>query len=207
MLTKVATVIEWMPRWFSVVIAHFLFYSLYFLTNHYQLFEPKTLPLYNFEEMMPFVGWTSLIYLTTFIEIPLAMFLYPKKGYGWIVIAVTGLFMTCIIFFILFPTTFPRPSGNSNITIFDMFRKVEMPTNCFPSLHCATSAFIALTFWWQKQSNWRFVFIPWGMAIALSTLTTKQHYAIDIMGGWILALIFARWAIEKIKGGQTTPRD
>jgi len=35
-------------------------------------------------------------------------------------------------------------------------------------------------FWW---------FLAWAVAIALSTLTTKQHYVVDVASGTVLAVM------------------
>jgi membrane-associated phospholipid phosphatase len=41
----------------------------------------------------------------------------------------------------------------------------------------------------RKRDKFPFFFV-WATAIALSTLTTKQHYAVDVVAGFGLAVVF-----------------
>ena len=86
-----------------------------------------------------------------------------------------------------FPTTYPRPvylpQSNSIIQLaMDMVAAGDMPTNCFPSMHVALTAICA----WNLRRKSRLLygsFAAWAILIFLSTMTTKQHYFVDILGG------------------------
>jgi membrane-associated phospholipid phosphatase len=66
----------------------------------------------------------------------------------------------------------------------------DTPANCFPSLHVALAAVSGVLLW---RRGWRLAAVLWPCAIAVSTLTTKQHVAWDIPGG--LALAAVAWAL------------
>jgi len=74
---------------------------------------------------------------------------------------------------------------------------VDEPNNCFPSLHVSIS-FLASFVMWRKSRIEGVFFLIWSAAISISTLTTKQHYVADIIGGTLIAiffyqLMFRRW--------------
>ncbi len=61
-----------------------------------------------------------------------------------------------------------------------------------PSMHVASSYLAALSLWRGRRTLFA-VWLSWATAIAVSTLTAKQHYAIDVLAGAVLALGF--WLI------------
>ena len=82
----------------------------------------------------------------------------------------------------VWPTTIPRPAARN--PAFEALWLFDVPTNCFPSLHVALATIAA--FFWPRQRRMATI---WAAGIALSTLTTKQHYAIDVVGGLIVSAV------------------
>src|SRR6185436_14225959 len=76
----------------------------------------------------------------------------------------------------LYLTTIARPAVDS--AAFDGLWLFDVPENCFPSLHVSL-AIIAAAYW--PRARW--IGIAWAIAIAVSTMTTKQHYFVDVAGG------------------------
>jgi membrane-associated phospholipid phosphatase len=109
------------------------------------------------------------------------------------------------LFFLFFPTAYPRPlyPEVDNILVAGAMKFIAVadnPNNCFPSMH------IALT----GVSSWAIRFLSrrlhllfwlWTLTIYVSTLTTKQHYFLDILGGIAVMLIIAslEWALFERK--------
>ncbi|MBI4042683.1 MAG: phosphatase PAP2 family protein, partial [Deltaproteobacteria bacterium] len=62
------------------------------------------------------------------------------------------------------------------------------PTNCCPSLHVATVYICCLPYLYEQKGKFICLFL-WASAIAISTLTTKQHYFIDIVAGLGMAVL------------------
>lgn len=79
---------------------------------------------------------------------------------------------------------------------FQLVQGLDAAGNACPSLHVATAAFSAIWLdrllsemgagWRVRAFNW-----AWFVAIAWSTLATKQHVALDVAAGLVLALAFA----------------
>ena len=76
-------------------------------------------------------------------------------------------------------------------------KQVDAAGNACPSLHVATAVFTALWLHWRFKrmelgSLAQIINIAWCIAIAYSTLATKQHVAIDVFTGTALG-IAAAW--------------
>ena len=104
-----------------------------------------------------------------------------------------------------FPTTVPQPQLPLDMALlpgFALLQGVDAAGNACPSLHVATALFSA--FWIDRLL--RHIGTPgllralnalWLLLIVYSTLAIKQHVALDVAGGTLLALLFVwpsmRW--------------
>ena len=97
-------------------------------------------------------------------------------------------------FFICYPTTLVRPAVEGEGIFNEAIRflyKIDAPTNLFPSIHCLVSWFCFIGIisdrkipkWYKVMS----FFIA--VAVFVSTLTTRQHVIVDVVGGVALAQI------------------
>lgn len=164
----------------------------YILPNFYPLFQPRQLPLTMFDRAVPFLPWTFVVYLSEFVLVAVTILLvndwdqfnsFARHAFF------TLLFIGTIFF--LFPTIYPRPvypDGINTVVAWAMaiIKTGDAPTNCFPSMHVAITS-IAVHALRQAVPFRRVFFALWGTVIIVSTLTTKQHYFIDIAGGFVVA--------------------
>ena len=107
-----------------------------------------------------------------------------------------------VMIFYLWPTTYPRdlfplPDDLGAIThfAFSTLRTTDTPANCCPSLHVSSVYLSTFIFLSDQRKKFPFFFI-WGTAIVFSTLTTKQHYLIDVISGFMMAVI-TYWIFHK----------
>jgi membrane-associated phospholipid phosphatase len=122
------------------------------------------------------------------------------------------------LFFVLYPTTFPRElfplegvEGFSAASL-SWFREFDRPTNCLPSMHVASCMMVTLPFW-AKQRRLFWTFLGWSLAISVATLTTKQHYVVDVVTGagfgischFIAALRQTTQKALAVESGRSTP--
>jgi len=97
---------------------------------------------------------------------------------------------------------FVPPDGATGV-VFRMADAVNLNGNLLPSLHVTYALTTALAFvhaarehgrGWTVQGAW----IVWALAIAASTIVLRQHHALDVAGGVLLAVVgwfgFGRWA-------------
>lgn len=97
--------------------------------------------------------------------------------------------------FIFLPTTLvgdvqPSLDGfGGEAFLLRLIYSADLPVNLFPSLHCVVAWLSCRPLLdcknikpWYKVFSFVFTFL-----IFLSTLYTKQHYFLDVIGGWVLA--------------------
>lgn len=167
-----------------------------YLTNS---MNPHVLPLSFLDNLVPFVPHTVWIYLSE-VLICIAAFYAARdrtnlaRYLGSLMVAS----ITAVTFFILFPTIFPRidypiPTNMDQMTLglFNWVRKVDYPTNCLPSLHVCYSFLASFVFLQEQKAKFLFFFI-WAILISLSTMTTKQHYFLDVITGFFIAFLSYR---------------
>ena len=169
---------------------------LYSSSNHLLLFETQLLNMTEFDQNVPFLPWTFWIYISEYLFFYAVYQLVTQPNlWSKCLYAAFTLQVTSIIIFFLWPTIYPRelfpiPESTSSITrwTFTEFRKLDAPTNCAPSLHVSTCYLLSFIF--LNEARWKFIFIfIWASAVAVTTMTTKQHYLIDVIWGFGMAVL------------------
>ena len=168
----------------------------YFGSNQFHFFEPIVLPLHVIDKAVPIIPWTSWIYISEYFLFFFLIFLIDTKELmNRFTIGMFVCLTTSIFFFIIFPTILPSEnlvhlkveSFNIHILAYNFIKTIDAPGNCFPSLHvglCYLVSFCFLGYSWKKS----LFFFVWATAIAFSTLSTGQHYFIDIPSGFLVAV-------------------
>ncbi|AYD40905.1 phosphatase PAP2 family protein [Clostridium fermenticellae] len=100
--------------------------------------------------------------------------------------------LICGIIYITFPTTNIRPDITTSGIFSDMLRflyTIDPANNLFPSIHCLVSwyCFVGLRNCKSVSSRYRYFSLFVAIMICISTLVTKQHVLIDVLGGVMLA--------------------
>ena len=169
---------------------------LYLPTNHFHFYPPQLLPMMWIDLHTPFLPGSLWIYISEygfFISVYLTckdLINLNKYFYSFLVLQIVSG-----ILFLAWPTTYPRnlfplPSDLDPITalIFTVLRATDSPANCCPSLHVSSVYLSSFIFLDDQRAKFPFFFL-WGTAIAISTLTTKQHYVMDVVCGFLLATV------------------
>jgi len=172
------------------------FLGTYFLTNRFPVFEPQEWPLTAIDNLFPFWEWTFWVYSTELLLIFSMFFLIKDEiNLNRFFYAYMTLNAVSVICFFFFPVSFPRhlypvqdPMGLTGMS-FNFFRThLDNPTNTFPSLHVGAIYLSTLVFLQEQKGKFLPYFI-WANLILISTLTTKQHYIADVLGGVILSFM------------------
>lgn len=58
-----------------------------------------------------------------------------------------------------------------------------------PSLHAGLSLALAMFLWNRVQRRWRPVLVTYVLVMAFTLVYTAEHYVVDILLGWVLALV------------------
>ena len=158
--------------------------------DHWVTFQPLSLPAY--------------VSLWVYVGLPAGLMqnLRQLVVYGFWVGLLCLLGLAC---FYLVPTAIPAAQVPSDIALqsgFALLQGVDAAGNACPSLHVATAVFSAI--WLHRLMKtvaapvWtRVVNALWAALIVWSTLATKQHVALDVLAGTLLAVLVAlpslRW--------------
>ena len=131
------------------------------------------------------------------------MYLYVRKNYHAFretLVSVILTFYIGYIGYVFFPAVGPKFTmahlfetslSGSYITdrlSFLMDYEISEYTrrDCFPSLHNGV-IFLILLFAFKHQKTYAFIFLPFAIALFISTLYLRYHYFIDMIAGFILA--------------------
>jgi len=180
------------------------FMTLFFTAYLHLLKNPSgatfVMPLTAVDHWIAFNPWGLPFYLSLWVYTSIAPGLLAQRldliRYGVAVGSVCLFGLACFYFF---PTAVPAVdlvwSGSAG---FDFLKKVDSAGNAFPSLHVASAVFSGV--WIHRElrdmhaARWALVANGlWCAAIVYSTMMTKQHVALDVLGGLILGGVGA-WA-------------
>ena len=93
--------------------------------------------------------------------------------------------------FLLYPTVAPRPAQALGEGFaawgLHLLYSADPPYNCFPSLHVAHS-FVSALACFRVHRGVALSAMVCASLVGISTLFTKQHYVLDVLGGVLLAL-------------------
>ena len=180
-------------RIFAIAATLVLFVGLYYSTNHLNLVNPRLLPLLGFELTIPFIPWTIFVYLSAILLIFIAILLIGRNDLGRAMAGLVMIMFVCALIFLFLPTTYPRPEIFPSVNpasqiAYRFLTAFDSPRNCFPSQHIAMCIFAAFAIYHSRKTA-GIIFFIWAAFIALSTLTLKQHYFLDLIGGLAFAVI------------------
>jgi membrane-associated phospholipid phosphatase len=144
----------------------------------------------------PLIPWTFIIYLSDYLMVPLIVYLTDnKEEFQALCRMCFATLVVCGLIFVFYPTRYPRPpypavQSTFVAALMNLIAVADTPNNCFPSMHVAITG---IATWSVRHRSPRvfLLFSLWAIAICVSTLTTKQHYLLDIGGGLFVVMAVA----------------
>lgn len=186
---------------FFLLVLYTLAYTFFYIyPNLWPLSEPRFLPMLPIDHYFTLQPWAFVVYISDYLLFTLAIIILddPAEFNSYARMSFFGLFI-CGLFFLFFPTTYPRPvypevSNPISWAAMNLVGVADTPNNCFPSMHVTMTAVAT----YALRNRGMKIFLPyviWAISIFVSTLLTKQHYFVDIVGG--LAVTFITAVSEK----------
>ncbi|MCE3013683.1 MAG: phosphatase PAP2 family protein [Proteobacteria bacterium] len=191
-------------KWAVFMLCLLLFGMFYALTGHLSGELGITIEMTSLERAIPLMPWTIWIYSGLY-PVYLLWCFYHFQDMGELNKTLYGFFILTLISgccFIFYPLISPRvlypvldtSSLNGRFLLF--IRSTDTVGNCFPSLHVGFCTLFALTFY--RTNIYKFIIaMIVATLISVSTLTIKQHYLVDVIGGAMLAsliyFVMDRW--------------
>lgn len=216
-------------RWWALlglILMQFIMVIIYLFVNEIAaargvtVFDPARLFVFDgrtLDSRIPYLPWTVVIYHHFYKAFfLLAVLTYPKTRAGarkffQLCSGVIGVTLAACVVFLLCPAEMTLRVGaeyqgdspamhglNRALHVFDR------PFNTWPCLHVAQTGLILLvvTGWLRRRPWIVLLWVVWTV-MAISTLTTKQHYIWDLITGLPLALAYWQWKLrEPSKGSE-----
>lgn len=147
------------------------------------------------DSVIPFLPWTVSIYLSCYVFWIVNYILGVRQDRAEALRFISADFFAktiCLICFWVIPTTNVRPEvGAEGIwnRLMIWLYNTDAADNLFPSIHCLTSWFCYIAVRKNKRIPGIYVIFSllFAISICISTLTTKQHVIVDVIGGIGLA--------------------
>ena len=169
---------------------------------------PCKLPV--IDDLIPIVPPFAVIYLFSYVFWicgPVAVSLTKRRNFVNYIVGLSLAYVVGFLFFVFLPTCMDRVQeglmaaaarpGAFNALLRTIYAAdgSDMAFNLFPSYHCLISAYCYLGVRRQPEISrgFRAYSLVMAILISLSTVFTKQHYVVDIFGGWAISL--ASWAL------------
>lgn len=180
-----------------------LFFGAYFYLLKNPAYPTTVMPLTGLDRLIAFEPRTMPLYasLWVYVSVPPALLATRRELYGY-GLAMTGTCLIALIIFYFWPTAVP--AANIDWTQYsgvNFLKNLDASGNAFPSLHVATAIFSGL---WLHHLLRRFGGPPWILivnglwcsGIVYSTLATRQHVVVDVLGGLLLGVLSASLSLR-----------
>jgi membrane-associated phospholipid phosphatase len=148
--------------------------------------------------------FSYFLYYLLLVIPPLAIGLSRgPRAFRSVALAVTITYLSCFLFYLAFPVYGPRASDAASLaaapdgffhTLVDRARASgDSPGTAFPSSHVAGAVTMAWLGWRWLSRRWALVLTLAALAVALATVYTRNHYAVDALAGFIWVVPLQGW--------------
>jgi membrane-associated phospholipid phosphatase len=184
---------------------------VYFGIGHAHLARSTELLRTRLDDAIPFWPWTAWCYLPFYA----AIFLMTIGGFRHRVLFDRTARSVLLVLFVgamchlFIGAEYPRPVlhppfAGASETFMAWVQGVDPPGNVFPSLHVAHTTMLSLLLLRDRPVLGR-VALVMATLLALSTLTTKQHFVADVVSGYLLAFVGVAFALRGLPRAAAEP--
>lgn len=181
---------------------YWVVYLIWFFTIDHLITNPKYIIWSPLDDKIPFCEWFFIPYCSWFFllaGVTALLWWNDTPNYRRLCACMFSGMTFCLIVYMIWPNGLNlRPDlsalGRENLGTFVMqlLWTADSPTNVCPSIHCQSSACMALC---MSNSNlakdrpWlKWVAWGWALLICASTVFTKQHSIIDVVLGLAMVI-------------------
>jgi len=150
-------------------------------------------PYIALDRMVPLQPGWELVYTSLGVFVLLPLFVVRQKQlFHGALKAYLMVLIVAYVGFLAYPTVGPRPAAVIGDDFFTWWLRLNYALdwryNCFPSLHVAHAFVSALTAY-RVHQRVGLAAVVWASLVGVSTLYTKQHYAVDVIAGALMAYV------------------
>jgi membrane-associated phospholipid phosphatase len=181
-------------RWAVGLAAAGVQSAIYFAVGHMSQARSTTLLVTELDAAIPFLPWTVWCYLPFYAGIfILAMAgLSTRRLFNRALAGIGAIMMVGATGHLLVAAAYPRPVvhppySDLSHAFLAWVQSIDPPGNVFPSLHVAHSSALAIILRHDRPRLGAAALVM-AILLALSTLTTKQHFLADVAAGLIMGV-------------------
>jgi membrane-associated phospholipid phosphatase len=178
--------------------------AVYFGIGHLHLSRSTEILRTRLDDAIPFWPWTAWCYLPFYAGVfIIAIIGFRRKAlFNRALLAVLIVMTLGAAGHIFIGAEYPRPVltppyPDISAAFLAAVQRIDPPGNVFPSLHVAHTTMLSLILIKDRPRLGR-VALVMATALALSTLTTKQHFIADVLSGYLLAFLGRWFALRKL---------
>jgi membrane-associated phospholipid phosphatase len=182
-------------KWTVGLAAAVLQSAVYFGIGHLHLNRSTELLRTRLDDAIPFWPWTSWCYLPFYAAVFIIAIVGIRRRvlFNRAVTAVVIVMTVGALGHIFVGAEYPRPvlaPPYPDVSSWFMatVQQIDPPGNVFPSLHVAHTTMLSLILLMDRRRLGT-VALVMATTLALSTLTTKQHFIADVLSGYLLAFV------------------
>lgn len=168
-------------KWIAASAIFGIFLFAYTLAGTLHLREPTDCSTVFDEKWIPFLPWTSWLYISLYAQMIFFVYVVPTKMFHQMVLLLSILLAIHIVLFICIPFCYPRDVYPSEYWLLKLIRASDSPKNCVPSIHVSFAVYFGSIYYYRIAKNRmkKIAMCAWSLGIILSVFTVKQHYLFD----------------------------
>jgi membrane-associated phospholipid phosphatase len=170
------------------------FFYAYFWVMRHPLSAVTVMPVTRIDDLVSFSPQSFLLYISLWVYVSLGSTLAKdaRELASWC----AGSFAMIVVglgIFLVLPTKIPDPAIDwSRYPSLQFLKTIDVSGNACPSLHAAFAVFTAVVLHRQLTAiraprALLVCNVLWCLGIAYSTIATRQHVALDVIAGALLA--------------------
>lgn len=178
----------------------------YFILGRVQAFPLREVPVTPLDEWIGFDPRWIWPYLSVALLVPISPLLASaREALARYAVGLALLCLSCFAVFLLCPVEGPRPEILPDHAAYQLLVGYDHASNSLPSLHAGLTLY-SILFGYRvlrdalgRQGRAVLVTLAasWGAVILYATLATKQHWAVDLVAGLLVAYLAHRIAWRK----------
>ena len=183
---------------------YWVVYLIWFFWLDLTITAPKYIIHSPLDDLIPFNEWFVIPYCSWFlllVAVTALLWWKDTASYDKLCLMMFSGMTFCLIVYMLLPNGLDlRPTveeiGRSNpaMWVMQLLWKADASVNVCPSIHCQSTACMAIAISESKLAEERPVLRPialvWAALICLSTVFTKQHSVLDVVCGLTVAVVW-----------------
>ena len=183
---------------------YWVIYLVWFFWLDNTITQPKYIIHAPLDDLIPFNEWFVIPYCSWFlllVAVTALLWWKDTASYDKLCLMMFSGMTFCLIVYMLLPNGLDlRPTveeiGRSNpaMWVMQLLWKADASVNVCPSIHCQSTACMAIAISESKLAEERPMLRPialvWAALICLSTVFTKQHSVLDVVCGLAVAVVW-----------------